>query len=135
MTCGELWIKANVNHLLFYPLSSRQCSLVALRTCRDFPFYSLSHLSSCLSSITLFTYTTPHANCIPQVTVAHTPSQFLTHPLKLFLFFHFIPFDSSQDPHLIYLSLSSITTCLSVTLYSSFSSFLLLTLLPKTCEN
>lgn len=41
--------------------------------------FSLSPLSSCLSSITLFTYTIPHANCIPQVTASHTPSQFLTH--------------------------------------------------------
>lgn len=83
MTCGELWIKVDVNHLLFYPLSSRQSSLVALCTCGDFTFlsllFSLSPLSSCLSSITLFTYTTPHANCFPRVTVAHTPCQFLTH--------------------------------------------------------
>lgn len=83
MTCGELWIKVDVNHLLFYPLSSRQSSLVALCTCGDFTFLSLllsfSPLSSCLSSITLFTYTTPHANCFPRVTVSHTPCQFLTH--------------------------------------------------------
>lgn len=34
---------------------------------------------ACLSSITLFTDTATHANCILQVTLAHTPSPFLTH--------------------------------------------------------
>lgn len=34
---------------------------------------------ACLSSITLFTDTATHANCILRVTLAHTPSQFLTH--------------------------------------------------------
>lgn len=124
MTCGELWIKVNVNHLRFYPLSSRQCSLVALRTCRDFSFLSISLSLFCLlvfSSIPVFTYTTPHANFIPQVTVAHTPSQFLTHPQGNSLFF---PFDSSQNLHLIYLPLISVTTRLSAALYTSLLLFL-----------
>lgn len=125
MTCGELWIKVDVNHLLFYPLSSRQSSLVALCTCRDFTFlsllFSLSPLSSCLSSITLFTYTTPHANCFPRVTVAHTPCQFLTHLQSLSP--PRIPFYSSQDPKLICLSIFSVTASLSV-LCTSLHHFL-----------
>lgn len=45
MAYGEWWIKGSVNQLLFYPLSSRQSSLVALCTCRDFAFLSLLFLS------------------------------------------------------------------------------------------
>lgn len=45
MTYGEWWIKVNVNQVLFYPLFSRQSSLVALCTCWDFTFLSLLFLS------------------------------------------------------------------------------------------
>lgn len=83
MTYGELWIKVNVNHLLFYPFSSRQSSLVALCTCRDFTFLSFFFfclpISSYLSSITLVTHTTVHANCLPQLTVTCMPCQFVIH--------------------------------------------------------
>lgn len=90
MTCGELWIKVNVNHLLFLKSS-------LLQTILPGGFWSLwgfknffTPLFTSLFSLQLCSHT-PHANCFPRLTVTHAhrvnfrpPHQSFSSPYVLF---------------------------------------------------
>lgn len=89
MTCGEFWIKVNVNHLLFFihtpPGNAPRWLYVPAGIFHFSLFVSL--LSFCLSSTILLTYTAPHANCIPQANCSPHAKSIFDQASGIWLFF------------------------------------------------